>query len=152
MDGIRREVFRNHDAEGSAHEGTRTRLHFAHLVYPGEIRAVRIDVAKSASHHVSQNEIGSDNPCSQQLSGATELDALWSESCPRAKFYPISQPTDEKCAVLNRYPWSCSNMVVSDYFSNQFRGSVRGARVNLVDSQWLQRYEIASSKSTCPWS
>jgi hypothetical protein len=31
------------------------------------------DVEKSASHHVSQNEIRSDNPCSQQLSGETGL-------------------------------------------------------------------------------
>jgi hypothetical protein len=28
----------------------------------------RIDVEKSAYHQLSQNEIGSDNPCSQQLS------------------------------------------------------------------------------------
>ena len=45
-------------------------------------------------------------------------------------------------------------MVVTDSFSNQFRGSVRGgaAPVNLVDSQWLQQHEIASSKATRPWS
>jgi hypothetical protein len=30
-----------------------------------------IDVVKSASHQQSQNEIGSDNPCSRQLSGKT---------------------------------------------------------------------------------
>jgi hypothetical protein len=30
-------------------------------------RAVRIDVAKSASHHLSQSEIASDNPCSRHL-------------------------------------------------------------------------------------
>jgi len=28
---------------------------------------VAIDVEKSASHHLSQHEIGSDNPCYQQL-------------------------------------------------------------------------------------
>ena len=45
-------------------------------------------------------------------------------------------------------------MVVRDSFSNQFRGSVRGeaALVNLVDSLWLQRHEIASSKAPRPWS
>ena len=30
----------------------------------------RITVEKSASHYVSQGEIGSDNPCSRQLSGS----------------------------------------------------------------------------------
>jgi len=29
----------------------------------------RIGVVKSASHQLSQNEIGGDNPCSQHLSG-----------------------------------------------------------------------------------
>jgi hypothetical protein len=29
----------------------------------------RIDVDKSSSHHLSQTEIASDNPCSQHLSG-----------------------------------------------------------------------------------
>jgi hypothetical protein len=44
-------------------------------------------------------------------------------------------------------------MVVTDSFSNQFRGSVRGGLVpvNLVGSQWLQRHEIASNKPTRPW-
>jgi hypothetical protein len=32
--------------------------------------AVRIGVGKSSSHHVSQNEIASDKPCSQHLSEA----------------------------------------------------------------------------------
>ena len=36
-------------------------------------RAVRIDVAKSSSHQVSQSEIGSDNPCYQHLSGYAPL-------------------------------------------------------------------------------
>ena len=31
------------------------------------------DVDKSASHHLSQNEIGSDNPCSRQLSGNAQI-------------------------------------------------------------------------------
>ena len=39
MDRLRREVFRSHDADGSAHEGSGARLHFAHLVYAGEIKA-----------------------------------------------------------------------------------------------------------------
>jgi len=30
-----------------------------------------VDVDKSSSHQLSQNEIASDNPCSQQLSGET---------------------------------------------------------------------------------
>ena len=29
---------------------------------------LRIDVEKSSSHHLSQNEIASDNPCSRHLS------------------------------------------------------------------------------------
>jgi hypothetical protein len=41
------------------------------------MRALRppvwIDVEKSASHHVSQGEIGSDNPCYQHLSRNTLL-------------------------------------------------------------------------------
>jgi len=41
-----------------------------------EIPLVRMGVEKSSYHQLSQNEIGSDNPCSQQLSGATELEAL----------------------------------------------------------------------------
>jgi hypothetical protein len=35
-----------------------------------------VDVGKSASHHLSQNEIGSDNPCSQHLSRANDRMAL----------------------------------------------------------------------------
>jgi hypothetical protein len=34
---------------------------------------LRIDVAKSAYHHVSQSEIAGDNPCSRQLSERTSF-------------------------------------------------------------------------------
>jgi len=34
---------------------------------------VRIDVGKSSYHQLSQNEIGSDNPCSRHLSGISDF-------------------------------------------------------------------------------
>jgi hypothetical protein len=34
----------------------------------------RIDVEKSSSHHLSQFEIGGDNPCSRHLSGIVPVD------------------------------------------------------------------------------
>jgi hypothetical protein len=36
-------------------------------------RLVRIDVAKSSSHQLSQNEIGSDNPCYRHLFGNAQF-------------------------------------------------------------------------------
>ena len=37
---------------------------------------VRIDVDKSSYHHLSQSEIGSDNPCSRHLSAKWALRAI----------------------------------------------------------------------------
>jgi hypothetical protein len=42
----------------------------------------RIDVEKSSSHHVSQGEIGSDKPCSRQLSEKVRLAQILSGLLP----------------------------------------------------------------------
>jgi hypothetical protein len=63
----------------------------------------QMGVEKSASHHVSQGEIGSDNPCSRQLSGMPQClvscrmsgPALWwnETDCELTeRFNGLSQP------------------------------------------------------------
>jgi hypothetical protein len=43
----------------------------------------RIDVEKSAYHHVSQNEIAGDNPCSRHLSGKIGQSLVRTEDRPQ---------------------------------------------------------------------
>jgi hypothetical protein len=54
------------------------------LCWLAETGSGRIDVDKSAYHQLSQNEIGGDNPCSQQLSSKRQ------EWIPKAVLFEIS--------------------------------------------------------------
>ena len=55
-------------------------------------RSNAIGVEKSAYHHLSQIEIGGDNPCSRHLSGFSSL--VESKSLRRKALRPSAQPLE----------------------------------------------------------
>src|SRR5579862_3930564 len=69
----------------------------------------------------------------------------------RARPTGSKQHLDEKCAILNRKLGAIPIRLSSTPFESVPRFSPhRAAPVNLMDSQWLQQGDIASSKPTRP--
>ena len=55
----------------------------------------RIDVEKSSYHHLSQNEIGSDNPCSRHLAKESGMEVQFEEGNLKTVAY-----LDEDCQSM----------------------------------------------------